>query len=51
MTELNDSPYGTLVDVIVREEGDKHCPLEQIVAECKTPREIVETLYHHWYQK
>lgn len=43
--------YGTLVDVIVREEGDKRCPLEQIVAEYKTPREIVETLYHHWYQK
>jgi len=43
--------YGTLVDVIVREEGDKRCPLEQIVAKCRTPYEIVETLYHHWYQK
>ena len=38
----------SMVDCITIAEGDVRCTLEKIVAECKTPEEVVSTLRSHF---
>ena len=41
--------YGRLVDHIIIPDGDNRCPLEQIVAQCDTPADVVKTLRHYFH--
>ena len=43
--------FGTLVDRILIPEGDRRCPLEQIVDEARTPEEVVAVLRKHFEEK
>lgn len=40
--------YDLMVDHIIIPEGDDRCPLEKIVAEAKTPEEVVRLLREHF---